>query len=172
MKQECPRAGSRPRDPADALTPADLFRMHGRTVLAICLANTANRQDAEDIMQETFLKAIAKFQDLRDHRGVRPWILQIARRTCIDHRRRRRPAEHLPDETPAPSLREDPLVERLRESVQRLPRKYREAVTLYYLDGRTASGVAACLNVTEAAVRQRLVRARAMLHDSLREEVQ
>ena len=172
MNQECPMAGSRADDPADALTPADLFRVYGRTVLAICLSNTANRQDAEDVMQETILKAIAKFHGLRDHRRIPPWIFQIARRTCIDHRRRRRPTEPLPDEMPPRSLREDPLVERLRESVQRLPRKYREAITLYYLDGRTASGVAACLNATEAAVRQRLVRARAMLHDLLREEVQ
>ena len=55
-------------------------------------------------------------------------------------------------------------------AIGKLPQGYREAITLYYLDGRNSSGVAAALGIAETAVRQRLVRASVMLHDLLQEE--
>jgi RNA polymerase sigma-70 factor (ECF subfamily) len=70
--------------------------------------------------------------------------------------------------TPSPSGNAD--WQRLHEAIQKLPQNYREAIVLYYLDGRNCSGVATSLGTTEPAVRQRLVRARAMLHDLLQEE--
>jgi RNA polymerase sigma-70 factor (ECF subfamily) len=60
--------------------------------------------------------------------------------------------------------------ERLHESIQKLPEAYREVIVLYYLDGRNCSSVAHSLGASEPAIRQRLVRARAMLHDLLQGE--
>ena len=125
------------RGDAEAMTPETLVRSYAPAVLAVCAANTRNLHDAEDVMQDVFVKAIAKLDTLRDHSRVRAWLLQIARRTCIDH--------YLPD-------------------------NYRETIALYYLDGRSCAGVAQSLNISEAAVRQRLVRARLMLHDILVKE--
>jgi RNA polymerase sigma-70 factor (ECF subfamily) len=150
--------------------PAALFRSHAQAVFAVCLANTQNYHDAEDAMQAVFLKAIAKTSTLREPARARAWLLQVARRTCIDFHRRRKPAEPLLDEPSTPPTSGNVLGERLHEAIQKLPQNYREAIVLYYLDGRNCSGVAASLGTTEPAVRQRLVRARAMLHDLLQEE--
>ena len=146
------------------------MRRHARAVLAVCLAHARNVHDAEDAMQEVFLKAITKLDRLREPGKARSWLLQIARRTCIDRSRRRRKGQPLPHDLPAPVRRPDPRVEALHAAIAKLPEKHREAITLYYLDGRSCRAVAAALGVREAAVRQRLVRGRLMLHELLRED--
>jgi RNA polymerase sigma-70 factor (ECF subfamily) len=153
-----------------AVTPAALFRLHAQAVFAVCLANTRNHADAEDIVQAVFVKAIAKRNDLREPARARAWLLQMTRRECIDFHRRKKPTERLLEEPPVAAPCNSGQNERLYEAIQKLPEAYREAIALYYLDGRDCSGVAATLGTTEAAVRQRLVRARAMLHTLLQED--
>jgi len=169
MSSRKPWAQQATDDPG-AIMPASLFRLHAQAVFAICLANTQNYHDAEDVMQAVFLKAIAKISGLREPARARAWLLQMARRKCIDFHRRRKPAERLLDEPSTPRPSENVLCERLHEAIQNLPQDYREVIALYYMDGRACSSVAASLGVTEVAVRQRLVRARVMLHDLLQEE--
>jgi RNA polymerase sigma factor (sigma-70 family) len=152
------------------LTPETLFRLHGQAVFAVCLANTRNHHDAEDVMQAVFLKAIATTSGLREPARARAWLSQVARRACVDLHRRRKPVEPLVDEPSTPVAGGKMVCERLHEAIRRLPQDYREAIVLYYLDGRNCSGVAASLGATEPAIRQRLVRARAMLHDLLQDE--
>jgi RNA polymerase sigma-70 factor (ECF subfamily) len=153
-----------------ALSPEALVRSHAAVVLAVCLAYTRNRHDAEDAMQDVFVKAFRNLHTLRDPDRVRAWLLQIARRTCIDHRRRRRPAGAMGDDVAAPATSAHPAAEALHRAIARLPEEYRETITLYYLDGRSCAAVGQSLGISEAAVRQRLVRARLMLHDLLLEE--
>ncbi len=169
MSSSKPWAGQTPDD-GGAATPATLFRLYAQAVFAVCLANTQNYHDAEDVLQAVFLKAIAKNSSLREPARARAWLLQVARRECVDFQRRRKPVERLVQEPATPPAGGNPACERLHEAVQKLPQNYREAIVLYYLDGRNCSGVATSLGTTEEAIRQRLVRARAMLHDFLEEE--
>ena len=169
MSSNQPWAEQAPDD-RDAALPAALFRRHAQAVFAVCLANTRNYHDAEDVVQAVFLKAIGKISSLREPARARAWLLQVARRECIDFHRRRKPMKPLLDEPSAPVADGSAAGQRLHEAIQKLPQTYREAIVLYYLDGRNCSGVAASLGATESAVRQRLVRARAMLHDLLQEE--
>jgi RNA polymerase sigma-70 factor, ECF subfamily len=169
MSSNKPWVGPAPEDCGEGL-PAGLFRLHGQVVFAVCLANTQNYHDAEDVMQAVFLKAVAKASSLREPARARAWLLQVARRECIDFHRRRKPVERLLEEPSAPAAGDNAAGQRLHEAIQKLPQNYREAIVLYYMDGRDCSGVAASLGTTEPAIRQRLVRARAMLHDLLQEE--
>ena len=153
-----------------AMTPEVLVSSYASAVLAVCLANTRNLHDAEDVMQDVFLKAVSNFGSLRDQTKVRAWLLQIARRASIDHRRRRVLTATMPDDVLAPSTSTSADVERLHAAIARLPGNYRESIALYYLDGRNCASVAEALDITESAVRQRLVRARLMLHDLLAED--
>jgi RNA polymerase sigma factor (sigma-70 family) len=169
MDPSKPRAEPAADDRGTA-TPDALFHAHAQAVFAVCLANTRNYHDAEDLMQAVFLKAIAKISSLREPARARAWLLQAARRQCIDFHRRRKRAEPLRDEPSISPSRGSAQGERLHEALQKLPQNFREVIALYYLDGRDCSGVAASLGATEAAIRQRLVRARAILHDLLQEE--
>jgi RNA polymerase sigma factor (sigma-70 family) len=157
-------------DDRGAAMTAALFRLHAQAVFAVCLANTQNYHDAEDVVQAVFLKVIAKTCSLREPASVRAWLLQVARRECVDFHRRRKPAEPLVQEPSTTATSDNAVCERLHKAIQELPQNYREAIVLYYLDGRDSSSVAASLGTTQQAIRQRLVRARAMLHDLLQEE--
>jgi RNA polymerase sigma-70 factor (ECF subfamily) len=144
-----------------------LVRRHASAVLAVCLANTKRSHDAEDLMQETFVKAFARFDSLRDPDKARPWLVQIARRLCVDHLRTRKPTSPITDDLPAPAEALDPRIEQLDAALARLPEDFRETIMLYYLDGRSCAGVAATLGISEGAVRMRLLRGRVMLYDLL-----
>lgn len=152
-----------------ALTPQMLVRKYASAVLGLCIARTKNFHDSEDIMQEVFLKAVLKLNTLKGPSRARPWLLQIARRMCIDYYRERTQVRAMPDDVPAQSEHNDKDIERLYEAISELPDGYREPITLYYLNGHNCASVAQTLGISEDAVRSRLVRARLRLHEILSE---
>ncbi len=151
------------------LTPQMLVLKYASAVLGLCIARTKNFHDSEDIMQEVFLKAVTKLDTLRDPSRARPWLLQIARRMCIDYYRNRSSVRAIPDDVLAPQKPVNENIERLYEAISQLPDGYREPITLYYLNGHNCAGVAETLGISEDAVRSRLVRARLRLHEILSE---
>jgi len=151
------------------LTPELLVRKYSPAVLGLCLAQTKNVHDSEDIMQNVFLKAFKKFNTLRDHTCARAWLLKIARRACVDHYRNSSPTRTMPNDVPASADSQSERIRCLYKAIAKLPDGYREPITLYYLDGRKCANVAECLGISEDAVRSRLVRARIRLHEMLLE---
>ena len=65
-------------DRSDKLTPDSLVRYHAAAVLALCLAHTPSVHDAQDVMQDVFVKAFTKIDTLREPAKARSWLLQIA----------------------------------------------------------------------------------------------
>jgi RNA polymerase sigma factor (sigma-70 family) len=148
-----------------------LVEQYGRAVFAVCLAHTGNIHDAQDVMQDVFVRALAKLDSLQNPRSARAWLLQIARRMCVDRSRRRAPSRPLPAELAAPAGQSrDEQSERVQAAIRRLSEAQREIIALYYFDRRSCRSVAASLGISEAAVRQRLVRARLTLHELLTED--
>ncbi len=96
------------------LTPEMLVRKYASVVLGLCMAHTKNFHDSEDIMQQVLLKAITRLNTLRDPARVRPWLIRIARRMCIDFHNKRTPLREIPDDLPAPSNPDDEHIESLQ----------------------------------------------------------
>jgi RNA polymerase sigma-70 factor (ECF subfamily) len=163
--------GHEPPRPGDRAQSLDgLLREHRPAVLALCLAHSRDIHEAEDRVQDAFLKALDKLPTLRDPSRARPWLLQIARRLCIDYSRRRTAHKPITEHPAQPPAAVDERIERLLAAVAKLPDDFRETVVLYYLNGRSCAGVAASLGTSAATVRQRLVRARLRLHELLTED--
>jgi len=141
-----------------------LVREHWRAVFSLCLAHALCLSDAEDALQETFTRAIAGLDSLREPAKARAWLFGIARRVCADQGRKRHSVESLPDHVASKRQPTDERVEELLAALSRLPEPYREVVSLYYLDGQSTICLAGNLGLTPAAARQRLARARVMLH--------
>jgi RNA polymerase sigma-70 factor (ECF subfamily) len=156
--------------PETILTAQRLVCEYASAVLGVCMAYTRNLHDSEDMMQETFIKAIEKINTLRKPDRARSWLLQIARNTCIDHQRRRVHTRPLPNDLPDPPQQEHDNIERLYRAIARLSETYREPITLYYLKQHNCAAVAQALGISEPAVRRRLVRARLQLHAILSED--
>lgn len=129
---------------------------------------------ADDLTQETLLKVFRSRASLRDGQRLEAWLYRIARTTVIDHYRRRRPSEELPDAIAAEPVDE---VARMREAIatatrqflEELPAAYREPVRLAELEGLPLAKIALRLDLSLTAVKSRVRRGRAMLKRKLQE---
>ena len=144
-------------------------------VCGVALGILGDFSASEDAAQEAFLTAWRKIDDLRDPNCLRGWLAQIARNAALGHLRRKRGEEGLeeverlvdegagPDEAAA-TEEECALV---REALEQLPEKYRMPLVLFYREGESVREVAATLQISEDAVKQRLSRAREMLRERM-----
>lgn len=135
--------------------------------------------EAEDVLQETLVRAHRTFEQLRDDSALPTWLFRIATHLSLDHlrHRSRRPQvqecelDEIRDEDGAPSL--EGLMEQREMSacVQRylleLPVDYRTVILLHDLEGLTAAEVAAVLEISLANAKVRLHRARERLKEAL-----
>ncbi|HEY6125440.1 MAG TPA: sigma-70 family RNA polymerase sigma factor [Steroidobacteraceae bacterium] len=124
-----------------------------------------DRAVAEDVVQETLIRAWKSREELKDSAAARPWLLTIVRREHARlYERKRLPTvdvdqvEALGD--PALAVDGDAGLEDLRRAIMQLPDEYREPLVLQVLGGLSTNEIAAELKLTQAAVLTRLFRAR------------
>jgi RNA polymerase sigma factor (sigma-70 family) len=121
--------------------------------------------DAEGIVQEAFLRAHRQLRDDRRPIELKPWLHRVVRNLCIDELRRERPTAELSDTDRASedlysTLSRRHELRRLIEDLADLPEQQRAALLMRELDGLTHDEVATALDVTPAASRQLVKRAR------------
>lgn len=147
------------------------------------IASRVAASEAEDLAQDTFLRAFRMLPSLRDPAVFSSWLLGIANHVCIDwHRARRHLAELDPQEPePAgavaphrpPPTQPDAAAEReeavrlLLESLDRLPETYRVTLVLKHLDGLSCQEIADRLGVAIGTVTSRLTRGYKLLRERL-----
>src|SRR6266849_2126980 len=145
---------------------------------SLAYSATGSLSQSEDLAQETFFAAWKQLADLREPEKLRSWLCRISRNLTYDALRRqgREPlhkAEPLEavQESPAPEpLPSDYTISREEEailwrSIERIPENYREPLVLYYREHQSVENVAAALDLSEDAVKQRLSRGRKLLHE-------
>lgn len=141
---------------------------------------TRNDHDAEDVVQEAYLRAYQFFDSFHGGDG-RAWLLRIVRNTCyswLEKNRTRAPAEAF-DESRHSSERtgagpEDPLIakeerEILRRALDELPPEFRETIVLREMEGLSYKEIAAVTGVPIGTIMSRLARARERLQNCLNE---
>ena len=138
--------------------PAALAEQYAGMLYRLAYARTGSRADAEDVMQEVFVRLLRARPEFRDEEHAKAWLLRAP------WRRREGP---LDDGLPAP---EPPGEGGVVEAVLALPAKYRTAVHLYYYEELSVAEIAAVLGKSEGAVKSRLFRARALLRRYLKED--
>ena len=149
-------------------TPAELARAYAPAIYRLAYARTGSRADAEDIMQEVFVRLLRAGPDFADRAHARAWLLRVAANCANDWFRApwRRREGPLTDSLPAPEHEDGGVV----EAVLALPAKYRTAVHLYYYEELSVAEIAKITGKSEGAVKSRLFRARAMLREALKED--
>lgn len=147
-----------------------------------------HREDAEEVAQETLLKAFHSFQQLREPEHVKAWIFRIAKNFC--HMKRRRSVyaperelsldELMParagegqieiadwSQLPDASVLQTEMRETLRDAIAGLPEMYRAVLLLRDVEGLSGAETAAVLDVSVDVVKQRLHRARLAVRQKL-----
>ena len=126
---------------------------------------------ADDLLQEVFVKVHQGIGTLEDESRLPSWLYQVTRNALIDHFRRQRPLESIPEETAIPEPSQNSalaeLAECLRPMVESLPEDYRQAVALSELEGLTQKEAAARLGLSLSGAKSRVQRGRAKLKEMM-----
>ena len=157
------------RQPAPELER--LVAQYQGAVLRTCYLYLCDRSQAEDAVQETFLKVYRNLDSFRGESSEKTWILKIAMRTCYDMNHsgwsrffnRRVTPEMLPEASVPFTERDDALT----QAVMRLPEKLRRVIILYYYQGLSVREIAETLGITQPSVSSRMKRGREKLKAAL-----
>jgi RNA polymerase sigma-70 factor (ECF subfamily) len=151
-----------------------VVREHARLVYRVAYAVVRNHHDAEDVAQETFLRVLKSRNKLGTVRDLKSWLARIAWRAAVD-RRWRAPSLAIaePDDrvnelqSDSSGAEEAVLAAEMKALLERLivslPRALRDVITLATVQELSIGDIARILDLSEAAVRSRLLRAREML---------
>ncbi len=134
-----------------------------------------DRQIAEDVVQETLLRAWRSLDSLKDTQAAKPWLLTIVRREHARlYERKRHKTVNLDDliavESPmlaSEEHRPDDEVHTVRRAILQLEEEYREPLVLQVLMGYSTDEIATHMNINQGAVLTRLFRARNRLRAKL-----
>lgn len=145
---------------------ASLYEDYQRPVLAYLTRLVSDRETAEDLCQETFIKALRGWDARDPQASVTAWLYRIATNTAYDHLRRRRRIRFTPlSDTDNPNVEESPEgrvgeQEPVRLALAQLPPMYRLPLVLHSCDGHSTQEIAEVLGCSNSAVKTRLFRAR------------
>ena len=156
---------------------ASLIRIHQRMIHSLTYRMTGSMAEADDLAEETFIKAYDQLDSYRGDAKFSSWLYRIAINLCLDWQRRERSrtramrawAQERDCGQPSPS---EDLGKRLQSALMRLPAKQRAAITLTVYEGMSHAEVAGVLGCTVAAVSWRVFAARRRLVKILSTEAQ
>ena len=149
--------------------PEVLAQRYALMVYRTAYARTGSKTDAEDVVQEVFLRLVRARPSFRDEEHGKAWLLRVAANCTNDlfrlpWRKREEPLR------PSMAAEEGPEPSGVLEAVLALPEKYRLVVHLYYYEELSTAEIGRIIGRSEGAVRSRLFRAKRMLRDLLGEE--
>jgi RNA polymerase sigma-70 factor (ECF subfamily) len=147
---------------------------HFDALYRFALTITADSRDAEDLVQETYLRACRKFEQFEFGTSCKAWLFRIMRNIAIDRVRKRDPlsakeSETCPDELACIQVEADRLACAIdiKKAFNALPAKYRMIVLLKDIEGFTYQEIAGILNFPIGTVMSRLHRGRKTLRSML-----
>lgn len=140
-------------------------------VFAVGFNYLRNSMDADDVVQETFLKLLRSNKDFESEEHLRNWIMKVAvneckRVTLSNWFKRRESLEEYADKLVFEEVGDRDLFDK----VMRLPKNYRQVTHLFYYEGYSVKEIAGILGIRETTVTTRLSRARKKLKDQLKGE--
>jgi RNA polymerase sigma-70 factor (ECF subfamily) len=148
-----------------------LYRTHVGRIHAICRRMTGSPQRAEELTQETFVRAWQGLATFRGEEAFQPWLRRVAVNLVVgEWRRRRRWREQSADDLPeGPARSGQPgLSLDLEQAIAALPERARAVFLLHDVEGYGHDEVAALLEIASGTSKAQLHRARRLLREALR----
>ncbi|MFN2195950.1 MAG: RNA polymerase sigma factor SigZ [Anaerolineales bacterium] len=157
---------------AETLTTQAIWEQFGEQLRRFILRRVDDPRDAEDILQDVFIKIHTRLETIKEHERLAAWLYQLTRNTIIDSYRTRRPEVPLPDTLMANPAPDEPEAEAqiaagLKLMVNGLPDKYRQALLLTEFEGMKQTELAERLGISVSGAKSRVQRGRAMLRQEL-----
>jgi RNA polymerase sigma-70 factor (ECF subfamily) len=158
----------------DAAAQQLLYQKYSPKMLSVCYRYAKSREDAEDMLQEGFVKVFMQISRF-EHRGsLEGWILRIIVHTCINHLKKYKKFNDVLDLAYASNImiREDNIpgivqAKQIVECIRSLPIGYRTVLNLYAIEGYSHKEIGAMLDIEESTSRSQYTRAKNMLEEIL-----
>lgn len=162
-------------DEPDRLDLTELVVAHHRGLYGYAYRLAGSAADAEDLVQQTFLVAQQKLDQIRDASAARSWLFTVLRNNYLKSRQRRVPlgesALEAPlEEVPQHGVDDSPIdEERVRQLVGELPEEFRLVIAMFYFEELSYKEIATELELPAGTVMSRLSRAKQHLRNKLLE---
>ena len=151
-----------------------LYNRFSPRMLGVCYRFAKNREDAEDMLQEGFIKVFTQMHQYRNEGALEGWIRRIVVHTCINVLKKNKKFSDSVDIIHANSLhvKEDMIpsimqAKQVVECIRILPMGYRTVLNLYAIEGFSHKEIANLLDIEESTSRSQYTRAKAMLEEIL-----
>jgi RNA polymerase sigma-70 factor (ECF subfamily) len=178
-REETVRMSERASSQLDAAALAALVDTHAGTLYRVAYSVVRHAEDAEDVVQETYIRVLRHAGKLQEIRDARVWLIRIAWNLSLDRKRRRKTFTLEDDSTlfmqqlPSRDLPADKAFAatqghaRLLRMMDSLPAKERQVLLLSAMQELSTVEIAEVLKTTESTVRSRLFRARQRMREKI-----
>lgn len=148
-----------------------ILRKYGDSIYRIALVHTQNEMDAQDIVQEVFLKFARNASQFQSDEHIKAWLIRVAINMCTDLKRSawNRKTTELNDEC-LPAEEFTTGESELYQAVMSLPVKYKDVIHLFYYEGYSIKEISRITEQKENAVKTQLSRGRVLLKELLKGE--
>ena len=158
----------------NAASQEALYNRFSPRMLGVCYRFAKNREDAEDMLQDGFIKVFTQLHQYRNEGALEGWIRRIIVHTCINILKKNKKFSDNVDIIHANSIqvKEDMIpsimqAKQVVECIRILPLGYRTVLNLYAIEGYSHKEIANMLEIEESTSRSQYTRAKAMLEDVL-----
>lgn len=164
---------------------SDIVNLYQHKLYQVCYRMLGNKQEAEDIAQEAFVRAYINLHTYDQKRKFSTWLYRIATNLCIDRIRKKKPDYYLDaevtgtegldmyshiastDQLPDESVEQMELQDRIQYEISRLPDKYRSVIVLKYIEELSLQEISEILEIPLGTVKTRIHRGREALRKQL-----
>jgi RNA polymerase sigma factor (sigma-70 family) len=160
----------------DSMAQQQLYKLYSKAMFNICYRMMNNREEAEDMLQESFTEAFIKLFTFRYESSFGSWLKRIVVNKCINELKRRRYelvlTENIPENSPDSENDDDLETAKLKinnvmRAMQELPEGYRIIFSLYLLEGYDHAEIAQIMGITESTSKSQFSRAKQRLKEIL-----
>lgn len=158
----------------EAVAQQELYHRFSPRMLTVCYRYAKSREDAEDMLQEGFIKVFMQIRQFQHKGALEGWIRKIMVHTCINSLKKNRKFSESVDLIHASTvpIREDFIPSILQakqvvECIRMLPLGYRTVLNLFAIEGYSHREIGGMLDIEESTSRSQYTRAKAMLEDIL-----
>jgi RNA polymerase sigma-70 factor (ECF subfamily) len=157
-----------------AAAQQELYYRYSPKMLSVCYRYAKSREDAEDMLQEGFIKIFGQLRQFQNRGALEGWIRKIIVHTCINNLKKNKKFTESVDIIHASGvhIREESVpsivqAKQVVECIRMLPMGYRTVLNLYAVEGYSHREIATMLDIEESTSRSQYTRAKVMLEDIL-----
>jgi len=157
----------------DAGAQRQLYERYSRRMFGICLRYAKSHEEAEDLLQEGYLKVFQKISSYKHEGSLEGWIRKVIVNTALDYLRKQKinwtGLDSVPEQAEPPLIMEQMNTKNLLKVIQELPTGFRTVFNLYAIEGYTHKEIGELLGISENTSKSQYSRARASLIELLGE---